>query len=378
MNQLIPYVSACKINASAYIWVGENGKRNHIAEMTEFQSPPTLDDVAAIARVSTATVSRCINDPEMVSKPTRERVDAAIKQLGYTPNFAARSMAAKRTFTIGAIVPTMENAFFAQGLQAFQEEIHAHRYTLLVSSSAYDPIAEEDQIRTLVARGADGILLIGHDRDPAIYDYLDRQRVPSLVAWSYDESARAPSVGFDNRAAMRAMAESAIAMGHQHIGMISAYSAKNDRARMRIEGVKDAMKSNGLDPSSLALVETTYSVANGTAAFVDLIEQSPCPSLILCGNDVFAAGALRGARQLGLSVPEDVSVTGFDDLEIAQVVNPELTTVHVPHRAMGQASARELVKMIEEKRAGVSQKLDVQLVHRGSVAAPKPHSRKSS
>jgi len=115
--------------------------------MTAPAPPPTLDDVARLAQVSTATVSRCLNDPKMVSKPTRERVEAAIANLGYTPNFAARSMAAKRTFTIGAIVPTMENAIFARGLQAFQETLGTRGYTLLVASSAYKAEVEHEQIR---------------------------------------------------------------------------------------------------------------------------------------------------------------------------------------------------------------------------------------
>ena len=138
--------------------------------MPETETAPTLDDVALAARVSTATVSRCINDPKKVSQKTRDRVEAAIDKLGYTPNFAARSMAAKRTFTIGAIIPTMENAIFARGIQAFQEELYQHGYTLLISSSGYKAEAEKEQIKTLVARGADALLLIGHDRDPAIYD----------------------------------------------------------------------------------------------------------------------------------------------------------------------------------------------------------------
>lgn len=336
--------------------------------MTQDQAPPTLDDVARHARVSTATVSRCINDPEMVSKPTRERVQAAIRSLGYTPNFAARSMAAKRTSTIGAIIPTMENAIFARGLQAFQEELHRHGYTLLVSSSAYDPEAEEEQIRTLVARGADGLLLIGHDRDPEIYDYLERQRVPVLVAWSHDPAGRAPAIGFDNRAAMRALAEQAIGLGHRRIAMISGVSGQNDRARMRIAGVRDAMAAHGLDPEALDPVELPYSVTNGARAFARLMARTPRPSLVFCGNDVLAAGALQGARELGINVPAEVSITGFDDIELARVVTPDLTTVQVPHREMGQMAAKELVAMIKEKRRGVSHRLEVRIVNRSSVA----------
>jgi LacI family transcriptional regulator len=319
--------------------------------------------------VSTATVSRVINDPDMVSAKTRERVQAVIEVLGYTPNFAARFMAAKRTFTIGAIIPTMENAIFARGVQAFQEALHERGYTLLVSSSAYKAKVEEEQIRNLVARGADGLLLIGHDRDPAIYDYLDRQHVPVLVAWSYDETARAPCIGFDNRAAMQALTDSVIDMGHRRLAMISGVSEQNDRARLRIAGVRNAMAARGLDPASLDLIEVPYGIADGQAAFVKVMSRDTKPSIVLCGNDVLAAGAVSGAEELGLKVPDDVSITGFDDIELAHVVRPPLTTMHVPHRAMGQMAAEELVGMIEEKRKGVSQNLKASIVQRASVRA---------
>jgi len=335
--------------------------------MPDPQTPPTLDDVARRAGVSTATVSRCVNDPKVVRAPTRERVEAAIRDLGYTPNFAARVMAAKRTFTIGAIIPTMENAIFARGLQAFQEELHRRGYTLLVSSSAYRAEAEAEQIRTLVARGADGLLLIGHDRDPDLLDYLDRQRVPALVAWSHDDTARAPSIGFDNRAAMHALADRVIALGHRDIAMISGISHHNDRARMRIAGVRDAMAAGGLDPQSLRLAEVPYGIEDGAGAFRDLMARRPTPSAVLCGNDVLAAGALRGAAKLGLEVPEQVSITGFDDIELARLVTPGLSTVHVPHREMGRLAAQELVAMIEEQRPGVSQCLTTAVKHRASL-----------
>ncbi len=339
--------------------------------MSSTDAAPTLDDVARLADVSTATVSRCLNTPDKLTKATRDRVLAAVKELGYTPNFAARSMAAKRTFTIGAIIPTMENAIFARGLQAFQEELDRRGYTLLVSSTAYKAEAEEKQIRNLVARGADGVLVIGHDRDPAIYDYLRQQRVPVLVTWSYDDAAPTPSIGFDNRAAMRTFAERVIGLGHRHIGMISSMSAQNDRARMRIAGVKDAMLAHRLDPATLDLIEVPYTFDDGENAFLQLMHRSPQTSIVLCGSDVLAVGAIRGARHMGLQVPADVSITGFDDIELAQVTHPELTTVHVPHHRMGKLAATELVAMIEEKREGVSQRLETTIVERGSVAAIK-------
>ena len=145
---------------------------------------PTLEDVARLSGVSTATVSRCLNLPNRVSEAARTRVLSAVAELGYSPNFGARALAAKRTNTIGAIIPTMENAIFARALQAFQEELRQNGVTMLVASSSYKPELEAEQIRTLVARGADGLLLIGHQRDPSLYEFLEKQGVPVLVAWS--------------------------------------------------------------------------------------------------------------------------------------------------------------------------------------------------
>src|SRR6056297_1290979 len=160
-------------------------EKPNMAPISAPRPAPTLEDVARAADVSTATVSRCLNTPGKVSDDTRLRVMEAVAALGYAPNFGARAMVSRRTRTIGAIIPTMENAIFARGLQAFQEELHARGYMLLVASSAYQPKIEEEQIRALVARGADGLLLIGHDRDPAIYDYLRARSIPVLSAWVY-------------------------------------------------------------------------------------------------------------------------------------------------------------------------------------------------
>ena len=335
--------------------------------MNTRHATPTLDDVAKLAQVSTATVSRCLNAPDRVSKDTRARVMEAVEALGYTPNFGARVMAAKRTYTIGAIIPTMENAIFARGLQAFQEELHARGYTLLVSSTSYQPDAEAEQVRALVARGADGLLLIGHDRDPALYDYLAQQNVPVLVAWAFSAGQAQPSIGVDNRAAMRALTAQVLDLGHQRIGVISAVSAGNDRATQRLLGIEDALKARGLSEQDLQVIETPYSIENGAAAFGQLMQSATRPSVVMCGNDVLAAGALQGARALGLEVPRDVSVTGFDDIELAQIVTPSLTTVQVPHREMGHGAAQELIRQVEGGAPAASVELAVKVQLRESL-----------
>ena len=333
---------------------------------------PTLHDVAAAAGVSTATVSRCLNFPDKVAQTTRDKVNKAVAELGYSPNFGAKVMAARRTNTIGAIIPTMENAIFARGLQAFQEELRLHGFTMLVASTSYQSDLENEQIRALVARGADALLLIGHARTPAIYDFLAAQGVPSLVTWAYDETQDRPSVGFDNKAAMRTMAEAVLAKGHTRLAHISGGSTNNDRASARLEGIKDAMQAAGLNPADLDVIDTPYSIENGAAAFAELMTRQTRATAVLCGNDVLAVGALRQAHAMHISVPQDVSILGFDDIELAQVAFPALTTMRVPHREMGRIAAQTLVAMVRKEPGTGITELMPKLVMRDTLGDAPP------
>ena len=335
---------------------------------------PTLQDVALAAGVSTATVSRCLNFPDHVAEPTRLKVQAAIAQLGYSPNFGAKAMAARRTNTIGAIIPTMENAVFARGLQAFQEELREHGFTMLVASTSYRADIEEEQIRSLVARGADALLLIGHDRAPEIYDFLETQGVPALVTWAFDPSVARPSVGFDNAAAMQAMAGEVVALGHRNLALISADVARNDRAAARVLGVQRAMIIAGLNPDHLNIIQTPYGIEEGAAAFAQIMTGEHTPTAIFCGNDVLAVGALRAARERGIRVPQDVSIIGFDDIQLAQITHPPLTTVHVPHREMGRRAALALVQLVNHGVALQTVELPAHSVIRGTLG-PAPSCR---
>ena len=332
---------------------------------------PTLNDVAQKAGVSTATVSRCLNSPERVSKRTRDKVEQAINVLGYTPNFGARVMASKRTYTIGAIIPTMENAIFARGIQAFQDELHIQGYTLLVASSSYDPQIEEEQIRTLVSRGVDGLLLIGHDRSPEIVDFLEKKNIPALVAWTHEIGAKLPSIGFDNFAAMGELARHVLSLGHNRIGMISAKIIFNDRARARVRAVQHVMAAAGINPSELILIETDYDIEKGAVAFGQIMKHSNPPTVIICGNDVLAVGALRQAKSLGMHVPNDISIAGFDDIELARIVTPPLTTVHVPHQEMGTRAAKNLIENVEGRSLLITTKLEAKLIRRSSLGIVK-------
>lgn len=315
---------------------------------------PTLDDVARRAGVSTATVSRCLNTPSVVRDGTRERVLSAVATLGYTPHFAARALASNRTRSIGAVIPTMDNAIFARGLQAMEEELALSGVTLLVATSGYDPERERQQIGALIARGVDGVLLIGDARPEESYALLATRGLPFVLAWAWRDQPGRIYVGFDNRAAARRMTETVLEHGHRRIAMISGPTAWNDRAADRVAGVRDALGAHGLALPDHWLAEARYDFDDAGAAFGRVMSGVHRPTAIICGNDVIAVGALRAAKHAGQRVPEDVSIVGFDDIDLAEVVDPPLTTVRVPHRRMGRAAARVLLGLSQSESGATS------------------------
>lgn len=334
---------------------------------------PTLQDVARRANVSTATVSRCLNAPAKVVPATRKRVLQAVEELGYSPNFGARALASRRTGTFGAVVPTMLNAIFAHVLQAFEEEIGRGGATLLMASSSYSPAKEAEQIRALVARGADGLLLIGAHRDEDIYRFLDRRKIPYVLAWTYSDRKDRVFVGYDNVGAMREMTARVLDLGHRRLAMIAGVTCDNDRARDRVAGLRRGVADftgSGGPPVSVELLERPYTIDDGAEAFTQLMRDRPAdtrPTAVLCGNDVLAIGALQRAADMGLRVPGDVSITGFDDNEMASITRPGLATVHFSQAEMGHASARALLHHLAQGTPASSVRLPTRIIERQSL-----------
>lgn len=334
----------------------------------DLKRPARIEDVAQAAGVSTATVSRCLNNPDTVRESTRAVVEAAIADLGYTPHFGARALAMNRSHTIGAVIPTMENAIFARGLQAVQERLSDAGTTLLLASSGYDPEREARQIQALLQRGVDGLLLIGESRPESTYELLASRETPVILAWCDGETTDLTCVGFDNRQAARDMARTVLDYGHQRIAMVAGITDWNDRAARRVEGVRNALAESGLTLDEGNLVEAEYSLEAGAQALRRLMSETPRPTAVICGNDVLAAGVLQGARQMRIKVPEDLSITGFDDIDIASVLEPGLTTVHVPHRRMGWSAANLLLELQAGGGRSANISFETDLVIRASLA----------
>lgn len=338
--------------------------------MTKLNAP-TLEDVAKLAGVSTASISRALNDPQKVAAVTRQRIEAAIETLGYTPHFGGRALASSRTNTVGAVIPSMANAMFASGLQAFQEELDKVGVTLLVATTGFDPAQELRQIKSLVGQGADGLLLIGNERLDATWDFIDKRRVAHVVAWCNETKGDHLFVGFDNAKAAGDAARRVMELGHRRIAMICGMTEVNDRARARREGVLRAIADFGEGARLTYEVEAPYAIDSGAEALAEILRQPEVPTALLCANDVLAAGAMVEARSRGLAMPDDLSVVGFDDVGLSRVVTPPLATVRVPQIEMGQKAAKLLLAVLNGETGLSSTTLETEFMHRASLAPPR-------
>jgi LacI family transcriptional regulator len=331
------------------------------------QTVPTLEDVARLAQVSTATVSRCLNAPERVASGTRERIQAAVDSLGYAPNFSAKALVTRRTDIIGAVIPTLASAIFSRAIHAFQGELDKLGWTLVLAASDSNRETEARQIRALIARGVDGLLLVGAERDESVYRFLKQRNMPYVIGWTSEVMDGQSCVGFDNGAAMRELTEKALELGHRRFGVISAPVSQNDRARSRVAGVRQTLAGFGLPASALQVAEVPYEIDAAAEAFDGLMAGAVKPTVVMCGNDVQAAGAIRRAQQTGLQVPRDISITGFDNLEHAELVEPAITTVDVPHVEMGTRAATVLIDQLRGAQGARQINLEAPLVTRGSL-----------
>lgn len=294
----------------------------------------------------------------------------AVAEMGYVPNGAARALASQRSMTMGAVIPTLDNAIFATGIEAFQRRLYESGYTLLLASFNFDLEEEVRQIAALMERRVDGMLLIGFDHRPEVYAKLDAMGVPYVCSWAFGLDQKSPCVGFDNRDAMRRLTTYLMEIGHRRFAMLAGETAHNDRARDRVLGVRDVLKSKGLDIEADAYRECAYSIRAGRLAMRALMEQSPRPTVVMCGNDVIAFGALLECQSMAIHVPGDVSITGFDDLPLASNLQPALTTLRVPATAMGLRASDHLVSRIAGNSVILQEKLDVELIIRETTAPP--------
>ncbi|SJZ73507.1 LacI family DNA-binding transcriptional regulator [Consotaella salsifontis] len=329
-----------------------------------------IRQVAQKAGVSTATVSRFLNRPEVVSAELAARINAIIDEVGYIPDASARALSSRRTRTIGAIVPTIDNAMFAQGLQALQRTLAAQDYMLLLTTNQYDIDIELKQARNLVSRGIDALILRGDAHHPALRRLLERQDIPFVHVGVYEPEKPYPSIGVDNRAAGRRIARHMIELGHERIAIVAGMQKNNDRAQARLAGMTEMLAERGCSPRPEWLQQVNYKLDEARQAARALLAMPEPPTAVICGNDVIAYGVLLEAEKLGFDVPNQLSVAGFDDLEWSRHLRPSLTTIHMPTDEIWAQAGTYLMQRLSGAPAMMHRELDFSLVVRESTAPP--------
>ncbi|WP_271270886.1 LacI family DNA-binding transcriptional regulator [Aliamphritea hakodatensis] len=329
-----------------------------------------LADVAELAGVSLGSASKALSAPESVKPKTLSRVQAAVQQLGYVRNGAARALASKRTHSIGAIFPTINNPIFADAIQAIQKQTHDLGYQLLISSHEYDPATELSSIQNLIERGVEGMLLIGTNHDESVTDTLRSAGRPYILMWSLDECSDEYCVGFYNRDAGTMITRHLLELGHQHFAVITGPSLQNDRMWLRTEGIQQLLKSHGLNVPDTHIISCPLSLDGGRSGLQKALKLDVKPTAVICLTDILALGACAEARDNGLIIPRDISIAGIDNNSFSSVAYPALTTIHVPGSEIGKISARNLINRIEGKDIPRTEQVQIELIVRESTGQP--------
>lgn len=328
-------------------------------------------DVARLAGVSTATVSRALNLPDRVDPGTLERVRDAVDKLGYVPHGVASALRSQRTGMIGAVVPSFDYALYARTTSALQRTLDERGFSLVLAAHHYDLATEVRVTEQLIRHGVDAFAFVGTDHDGALYRLLDNYGRPYVLTWGVDASRRHPSIGFDNAAATGEVTRYLLELGHRRFGLLSAPLEGNDRARERGAGVRAALAANGLALEDRFVRYASISLASGAAAMRELLRQAERPTAVVATNDVFAVGAMMACREAGVRVPDDVSITGVDNTDLGATQTPPLTSVRTPIVEIGDAAALHLVARLEGRPTELHQQMGFALVKRGSAATPR-------
>jgi LacI family transcriptional regulator len=329
-----------------------------------------LRKVAEVAGVSTATVSRAMNKPELVSPELRARIASVATHLGWVPHGAARALATRRSATIGAVFPTLSHGDFARAIEALQHELAALGYTLLLACSEYRPDQELRQVRKFVERGVDALILVGEAHHPDLTSFLTDRGIPFVNTFVYNSRSHGVSIGPDNHRALYRLTNYLADLGHRRFGVIAQSTENNDRAQARLAGVRDALAERGIAIHPSHLVEGRWDIAEGRALFRRIIAHAPAPTAVICGNAYLAVGAMLESQAHGVAVPQEMSIVGYDDIEIMRELPIPITTVRVLSDEVGRRAARYLCARLEGRAVDLGFECEAEIVVRASSGPP--------
>ena len=344
------------------------------------QKLATIEDVAAMAGVSIATVSRVINEPSKVADATRRRVNEAIARTGYTTNAMARSLRMRRSKTILVLAPDVGDPNFSNILVGLETEASKRGYGILIGNTQNDPTREANYLRFIASNQADGMILLTGHLPFGFGTVGPGERLPPAVAVNEPVPGGAvPFVGIDNFEAARIAADHLIAQGHRRIAFIG--TANREVARLREAGYQAALSGAGIAIDNALIIACDGTTESGRQAAEGMFISDQSPTAFLCVNDATALGVIIALTARGYDLPRQFSVMGFDDISLAGFLTPSLTTMKQPRSKIGETAMDLLLAMVEGRKADKDEVLlRSELILRNSVTRPpavRPEPRRS-
>lgn len=332
--------------------------------------PMDIREIAKRARVSTATVSRTINRIPTVDPQLAKRVWQVVEELGYYPNTQARALVSGRTRIFGLIVSEITNPFFPEIVQAFEDTAVAHGYEILLTSTIHDPKRMEGAVRRMLERRVEGVAILTFGMEESLLDSLRFRKVPLVFVDVGPSLPRVSNIKINYQHGISQAVQHLAELDHERISFVSGpLSLKS--AVIRKTAFIGAMKEVGLGVDPNLLIEGDHTMEGGMVSLEKLLKGSSMPTAVMCSNDVTAIGVMRQAYERGISVPQQLSVVGFDDLHLAQFMIPPLTTVRMSQSEIARLAFKALMNDVERKNHsehGTEYVLETDLVLRRSTS----------
>ena len=317
----------------------------------------TIIDVARLAGVSTATVSRAMHTPHALRPATLARVQEVMKEHGYIYNATAGDFSRRKSTVIGLLVIS-NTTKIATTVKAIQQVATEQGFPLIVCTCGFDPELERKHLQQFLERGVAGVVVIGHMKENVhVLESLQQRGIPLVFLWESLPETNFSYIGIDNEKACFTMTSHLIKLGHKRIAFMCGFKAGVSRLEKRYNGYKRALVEHGLPFEPELVLSLTSNLSNGKNGMLQLLELPNPPRCVFCASDVLAMGALAALYQKGLSAPEDMTVVGFDNSDIAEYTCPPLTSVHIPGVEMGQLGIQALMTLIRNPHHSPIQKV---------------------
>lgn len=309
----------------------------------------SIKDVAREAGVSIATVSRVLNDVDVVNEETKKKVIDAINKLGYRPNIVARSLKTQRTKTIGIVIPDISNQFYPEIVRGAEDGANIYDYNIMLCNTDLDSNKEKEYLKVLKEKMVDGVLYMSASLDEEVIALIKELQLPVVLVETRDEKADFPSVTIDNKKASKEAVEYLLNKGNKNVAYIGARAGAFNASAERYVGYRTALEDQGMAVDEDLVHLAGLKTKDGNEGMQKVLETGKKFDAVFCASDEIAMGAVNVLRENGVRVPEDVDVMGFGNIYTSSVFYPKLTTVSQPLYDMGSFGMRMLIKLINKQ-----------------------------